>query len=250
MKYKFDLIQNGYTICPDSWGMKNESAVFHRIYYVYGGEAWCSHGGKEFRLTPGRLWLFPVMQPYTLWQNTARPLDVLWFHAEIEGWLCLKLTSLEVTAGSSTFHLLEALKELGAEPEHFEELKKVFGVFLSLAAEQLPGLREVNGRMQSVLEYINRNTERELTVEALAEYAGMDRSYFSRKFKSLFHMPPNQYLLAKRLNAAALRLTAGASVYEAARAAGYADEKAFSRAFKNYMEIPPGEYRKSHIVQP
>lgn len=250
VKVKFDLIQNGYTVCPDTWGMRNESAVFHRIYYVYGGEAWCSHGDETFRLTPGRLWLFPVMQPYTLWQNTEQPLDVLWFHAEIEGWICLKLTGLEIPEDSAPAHLLEAMKALGEEPEHFEELKQVFGAFLALIAERLPDIPEVSRKMQSVLNYIERNAGKELTVEMLAEHAGMDRSYFSRRFKSLFHMPPNQYLLAKRLNAAALSLTAGASVYEAARTAGYADEKAFSRAFRNYMEIPPGEYRKSHIVQP
>ena len=45
MDVKFHMIQNGYTICPDTWGMKDECALFYRIYYVKGGTAFLQKDG-------------------------------------------------------------------------------------------------------------------------------------------------------------------------------------------------------------
>lgn len=250
MRYDYDMIWNGYTICPDNWGMEKANEVFHRIYYVYGGEAYCTYKEKTFCLEPGRLYLFPIMQPYTMWHNPADPLDVLWFHVEMKLQLCLELTCIEIEKGTVLENLLEAMRGLSDGPEYFNELLDIFSVFLSLLGEKLMLGQYPGRKMSKVLDYIEENVGRELSVEILADEVSMERSYFSRKFKSIFHMSPNQYIIAKKMNVAAQELMAGASIYQAARAAGYMDEKAFSRAFKNYMEIPPGKYRNSHIMQP
>lgn len=39
MRQNFHIMQKGYTVCPENWGMVNESALFYRMYYVYGGNA-------------------------------------------------------------------------------------------------------------------------------------------------------------------------------------------------------------------
>lgn len=87
-------------------------------------------------------------------------------------------------------------------------------------------------------------------MERLAAFAGMERSYFSRKFKSVLQISPNQYILSRKMRVAARALTDGASIYEAAKSCGYRDEKAFSRAFKKYMEVSPAYYRDRRTLQP
>lgn len=250
MKYDYDMVWNGYTVCPKSWGMENVSEVFHRLYYVYGGEAYCSCDGETFRLEPGRLYIFPIMHPYTMWQNPEDPLDVLWFHIEMDMQLCTEITSIKIEEDNTLKYLLESMRTLSCDVDYFEKLLKIFDVFLEFLGEQLQIEAYPGKEMQKVLDYIDENIGKELSVEILADHIGMERSYFSRKFKSVFHMSPNQYIRAKKMKVAARELMQGASVYHSAEAAGYSDEKAFSRAFKRYMEISPGRYREIHIMQP
>lgn len=244
------LVWNGYTLCPEGWGMTNVSEIFHRIYYVYGGEAYCTCDGKMITLEKGKLYIFPIMHPYTMWQNPEDPLDVLWFHVETDTQLCGQVTCLDVRMDSTERYLLEAIRTLSNDVAQFEKLLQVFQVLLTSLSERLQLSPYPGKQMCRVLEYIQKNIQREISVKDLAEYAGMERSYFSRKFKSIFHMPPNQYITARKMKVAAGELMAGATVYHAASTVGYADEKAFSRAFKRYMEITPGRYRAEYVSRP
>lgn len=247
---QYDMVWNGYTVCAKDWGMQDASEVFHRIYYVLGGEAYYRIRGKTARLEPGKLYIFPILYPYSMWQNPDDPLDVLWFHVETDAQLCTDVTALSVDSDSTIRYLLEAMRTLSGNVQDYETLLKVFDIFLRLLNEQMQLHPYPGKQMYKVLDYINKNIRSELSVKVLAEHIGMERSYFSRKFKSIFNMTPNQYITAKRMKVAASELMAGASVYHSAKAAGYTDEKAFSRAFKRYMEISPGRYREVHIIQP
>lgn len=251
MKYNFEMIWNGNTICPEDWGMENEIAMFHRIYYVYGGEAYCRYRDKTIQLKQGCLYLFPVMSPYTLWHNEKKPLEVLWFHAEMESCLCMDFLSLEIDNQSILYHLLEAMRLLTDDAEHYEELLEIFGVFIGFVAEKTSAGVIRNKKMERVIHYIDSHIDdASLNVEKLADFAAMDRASFSRKFKKYFNLAPKQYVYAKRMNKAAIELAQGTSVYQVASMTGYMDEKSFARAFKRYMEETPSDYRKKRIIMP
>ena len=245
-----ELLWNGYTICPPAWGMSNVSEVFHRVYYVYGGNAYYRDAEGTRRFLPGHLYVLPVLMPYTTWHDPASPLDVLWFHVETPLRLCTRLWEQPVEEGTLLHHLLEGLRQLSEDVEQLPLLRQVFSVLLSVLAEQSSTTSRQVQDMQPVLDYIDAHPDQALQVDQLARFAGMDRSYFSRKFKSLLNISPNKYLLHQRMKAAARALTAGASVAEAAAACGYRDEKAFSRAFKRYMEVSPAHYRDHRTPQP
>lgn len=246
----YEIVWNGYTVCPEDWGMTNASEVFHRIYYVYGGEAYCSYNNRLIRLLPKHIYIFPVMQPYSLWQNTQDSLDVLWFHVETDRQLSADLEEWLIEDHSIEYHVLEALRILSESGENFEKIKHLFGLLLMQMSERLPLCAKTDAQMDTILAYIETHITNDLTVQALADHIGMERAYFARKFKQLFHMTPHHFIIAKRMRLAADQLMKGASVYEAAKTAGYTDEKAFSRTFKRYMEISPGRYRKAHWTQP
>lgn len=63
MDIKFRLLQHEVTRCPETWGMRNECAIFYRIYYILGGEAWYSDGKHEKeRFKKDHLYMLPVIQ--------------------------------------------------------------------------------------------------------------------------------------------------------------------------------------------
>ena len=250
MNYEFNLLLNDYTICPDTWGMTDESALFYRMYYICGGEAYLRKGERNIRLKKGYFYIFPLMNPYTLWQNKENPLEVLWFHVEIKMDFYTDFGVVKIEKDTVMYSLLKSIHYLTGQPEYQNEIVRLFDIFLTMLNEVLP-LRKTNSRrMKSVIEYIDTHIGEELTVSQLADQAGMERSYFSRKFKSIFKMSPNRYILAKKMSEASKALANGATVYQASIVGGYTDEKAFARAFKKYMETTPSNYRKSHIEHP
>lgn len=249
---KFHLLQNDYTICPDTWGMQEECALFYRMYYILGGEAYYSdknHG--KVRLEKGNFYIFPVMHPYSMWQNKEDPLQVLWFHVEMNLETVPELVKLSIAQDSEMEDLLKALRRLNEKQDLFyEEIEQIFRGFLMLVDRLLPFHKIHSRRMQKISDYIDKHVEEELSIQFLADYAGMERSYFSKQFKNCFSISPQRYVFAKKMNEAARSLIQGLSVKETGAKVGYSDVKAFSRAFKKYMEISPGEYQKRHIEQP
>ena len=242
----FALYQNDYTVCPDGWGMTQECATFHRIYYVCGGEAYRRYRGRDERLEHGYLYVFPVMEPYTLWHNPENPLEVLWFHVECTAEYTMGYEKVRIYENGELYYLLKSIRALQEEGDCFQELLCLFGVFLKRLRHRIKPQPPMDSRMQGVLAYLEQRGDDCPTVDELASTVGLERSYFCRWFQRSFRMSPSRYLLAMRMNRASKALMEGRSIWEAAEAAQYRDEKSFSRAFRSYMEISPGNYRKKY----
>lgn len=250
MHFHFKILQNDYTICPPDWGMTGECATFYRIYYICGGKAWFRQEDSEIRLQKGWLYVLPVMQPYSLRHDVEDPLEVLWFHVELDLSLGMDFTAVEILEEEELYYLLNSIRILQQNPECFQDVTRLFDIFLKRLDERLSIYRTGSSRMKRVLNYIEEHIAEEVKVQKLAECAGMERSYFTRCFKEIFHMCPRQFVYARKMSAGAQALLRGCTVKQAAGECGYSDEKAFTRAFKKYMEVTPGEYKKCHIEQP
>ena len=246
----FNLIWNGYTVCPKTWGMSSTCEMFHRIYYVYGGEASYTYRGESHPMKPGHLYLFPVFQPYSMRHSPERPLDVLWFHVEQDIPICEDVVNLEVSPDGALFHLIEALRLLSNSSEKFGHLLELFRIFLLILQDWIDPIPPLGKEMRGIVTYIDQHIDEPMNVGILARHAKMERSYFCRKFKKIFRTPPSRYITGVRMKQATKALLSGATVYAAAQACGYRDEKAFSRAFKQYMEISPARYRDERVPLP
>ncbi|WP_454857744.1 AraC family transcriptional regulator [Rhizobium binxianense] len=84
------------------------------------------------------------------------------------------------------------------------------------------------------------------TVEMLAKTAGMSRSAFASRFKSVVGQTPLNYVTDWRIHKAG-RLMENDSLRIAgiARSVGYASEAAFTKAFKKVTGSKPSEFRKA-----
>ena len=101
--------------------------------------------------------------------------------------------------------------------------------------------------LKEALSYIERNFQRNVSIEKIADASGLNRSYFSRLFKETFGQPPQQFLIQYRLTKAAeLLKNTRISVAEVGRSVGYDNQLHFSRAFRSVFGVPPSEYRNLH----
>lgn len=90
---------------------------------------------------------------------------------------------------------------------------------------------------------------RRWTVQSLAECAGMSRSTFALKFKSLTGSAPLDYLIRWRMLLAGDRLVHTADqISVIAVALGYASESAFSTTFKRVMGCSPRVYAQREAM--
>nr|WP_201330680.1 Ada metal-binding domain-containing protein [Lactobacillus nasalidis] len=74
---------------------------------------------------------------------------------------------------------------------------------------------------------------------------GASKKRLSLLFKQYYEMPAKEYLVQVRLAAAKQALQAGASVLDAAGAAGYENMSTFYAHFRRQTGLPPAKYRQT-----
>ena len=101
--------------------------------------------------------------------------------------------------------------------------------------------------ISSAVSYIERYYSKDLSVSDIASVCGLNRSYFSKIFKEVMGVTPQQYLLRYRMSQACNLLKHTRSpIREISHAVGYPDQLHFSRAFKASFHMSPREWRKQN----
>ena len=108
-------------------------------------------------------------------------------------------------------------------------------------------LYEPYQEMSTVVSYVLDHYSEKISVVELAEMVHLSVSQFDRKFKKLFQMTPQQYLLRVRVNVACEALVwSERSVAQIANECGFFDQSYFTKQFKKIMGEAPLAYRKSY----
>ena len=90
--------------------------------------------------------------------------------------------------------------------------------------------------------YLSAHLNEPITIEEMAQRAGMSRAVFHRKFKQATTMSPIQFVKSMRLNNAAMKIAGGMTVNEAAMEVGYLSASQFSREFKRMYGQSPRQW--------
>lgn len=99
-----------------------------------------------------------------------------------------------------------------------------------------------------VCNYINMHCMENLTLEAVAEYAGFSKYHFSRLFKRIVNTTFHEYLTTSRLlHVKKLLVDSSTPVTEIAMRSGFNSVATFNRIFKNEMGCTPSEYRNLNV---
>lgn len=95
--------------------------------------------------------------------------------------------------------------------------------------------------------YIKSNFRQNLSIPQLAEMVNLNIRKFESRFKEVFGITPQSYIIKMRLHEACVELLKSKkSISEIATGVGFYDHSTFTRQFSKHMEIKPVQYRKKY----
>lgn len=264
------LYQYGMEQCPPAYSFGPATRNHYLFHYVLSGTgrliANDSRGiSHEYQIRTGEGFMIFPRQINTYIADPKLPWEYIWL--EFDG---MRAREVIETAGLSPDHpvyhalykdLRENMKEEmlyiaehhNAPPFHLIGHLYLFIDYLSRSSSSQIA---ANGRIRDfyikeALNYIEQNFQNDISVENIASFCGLNRTYFGRIFKETVGKSPQQFLLSYRMSKATelLKLT-GLSISDIGNAVGYPNQLHFSRAFKNVYGLSPREWRnKNRIIK-
>lgn len=105
--------------------------------------------------------------------------------------------------------------------------------------------------LMPVVRHIEGHYAETISMQAMAELAGLSPTHFNRRFRQLLRMTPTQYLRAVRVQAAQRTLTTTSrSLAEIAVDVGYMDQSHLTKRFREVTGMTPAAYRKRFVKPP
>ena len=103
--------------------------------------------------------------------------------------------------------------------------------------------------IREAMSYIEQHFQNDITIEDIAAFCNLNRSYFGKIFRDAVGKSPQEFLISYRMTKAAelLKLT-GLSIGDIGNAVGYPSQLHFSRAFKKTYGISPRQWRDENKI--
>ncbi len=156
--------------------------------------------------------------------------------------------------------LLKQFVRVVLPPREASEVLKGFytDALHSVLLEQLASLRETADPIQSsgvrplpkwrlrrVQEFVASNLENRISLQMLADVAGVSRMYFAAQFRAATGMRPHSYLTWRRIDHAK-RLLSGTedTIVDIAFSVGFQTQSHFTTVFKRVEGITPNRWRE------
>lgn len=137
-------------------------------------------------------------------------------------------------------------RELGGlrtRDEMFRWLSGYLGALMDGMAESKRTSK--HAAVDKALAFIEKNYDRDLTLQEVAEHVGMNATYFSLLFKEKVGHSYIKHVTKLRLEQAKVYLRRGLKVNEASEKVGYYNYRHFTELFKKHVGLTPGQYRES-----
>ena len=233
------------------------------FHYVISGRGTLFANEQVYEITAGHGFLVVPGQITTYRADEREPWEYTWI--EFDGLRAQESLRLAGISGKEPIftpanqeageklcqQMLYIVNNGNAEPTHL--IGHGF-LFLSQLVESSAHQRTQNVRrlrdfyIKEALTFIEENYHRDVSVEEIAAFCGLNRSYFGKVFRETMGESPQTFLLHYRMaKAAQLLKETRLSVGEIAQQVSYDNQLHFSRAFKNVHGISPREYRQTHF---
>lgn len=224
---------------------------FLMLVALESGESIYEISGKKYSVVPGRVLLVPEFVPYLFWSSGYQHKYVL----EIKGCHLSSILSslhLEKTALYEVEDFPAFLAELKAIGEHVDTpdrnefialMGRSYELLVRLAVDKVEK-EPKRSLLPRILEYLEQDFERKLTIADLEEYTGISKMTLIRLVKKHTGMTPIQYRISRKLERAIYFLQLpDVAIKEIAYRLGYCNQFYFAEEFRRLTGWTPSSYR-------
>ncbi len=230
---------------PGRQGLHRPDPTEAHLTWIVHGESLVREPGPSRVAQTGDVLLLPAGQPHRYASTDTRGWRAFWVRFDCPdlerlglhpgvlhpspaaGSACAELAALATTPGVSGPRLAAALAVLLAE----------------LATGSRP--RRIDGIADIVVQQLRRDPLRTWRLPAVATEHSVSWSALRQAIRRRTGLSPDRLLRSARLDRGAQALADGASVGDAAQAAGFADPFHFSRLFRRAYGVAPRDWREN-----
>lgn len=247
------LVLGGREHCAPDYRISRSSFPYHVLEYVEAGSGGVRLNGREHPLAAGTVFTYEPWTRYQIETDPEKPM-VKYFLAFVGRGIAAEWRRHGILAGQSrqlashaeVTGVLEDLLREGQRATAFAPricsvLVQLLWLKIEAAAAAASHAREPSREaFLRCKALIDDQAERLGTLEEIAQAAGVETSSVCRWFRRYQGTSPYQYLLRRKMNAAAEYLIEnGGLVKEVAQRVGFSDPFHFSRAFKAVHGVAP-----------
>lgn len=218
----------------------------HSLMVIPPGLEFTHHGNtpqvSTRRVRPGRLATFRISRE--LFTESAMALGLSYRHAQLSHQIIPTDEVLRLMAQALFADLRAGNPDGAVATEHAAKAL----VCRLLLREQQMRAAAVASPMEKVRMHIDAQLSAPLTLEQLADVAGMSLFHFCRVFRDNLGVTPHQYILARRMEQAKRLLwtQSSMSMLEVALACGFGSSSHFAAQFKRHNAQTPLQWQRSH----
>ncbi len=265
-KHSVDLYLSycGMEECDPGHSYGPISRTEYLFHYILSGKGVFEADGKTYHLGKNEAFIIYPGEITFYQADTEEPWTYIWVgFGGVKAESCLKHACLGKSKRTAKYscenQLYDCVKGMlnASQLTYANDLIRegYLFMFLSHLIEENHDTNSQNGTydypfhvyVQHALEFIDHNYHKDIKINDIANYIGIDRSYFTNIFKKTMYISPQQYLVNYRLDKASnLLKTTSLPVNNIAAEVGYPDALTFSKIFKMNYKLSPKSYREQH----
>lgn len=129
--------------------------------------------------------------------------------------------------------------------KEYEALALILELFLSvIECSQISKHISNNMDLTNCLSYIDEHIYDYISIADLACVSGLSESYFQAKFKKYIGIPPNEYIVRKKIDLATTLLKSGNNITTVSNELGFSTSQYFSNVYRKYTGMLPSKVKQ------
>lgn len=226
------------------------------VEYVVSGVGHLEVNRRSYTVSAGDMYILPPEMKHSYYSDAEHPWRKIWFNSQ--GFLLrelLRIYGIEhkiVFRNANGYEYMQKIlnlcedKSLSGEEINRRTSVVLFELVCFLAEHERSCEKDNASEAEILKEYIDRNIEKNIRLDKLAEQIFRSVSQTVRIFKQAYGEAPYEYLLRQKMLRANLFLqNTHLSVKEIALRLGFCDEHYFSNLYKKKTGKTPSAFRKN-----
>lgn len=237
------------------------------LIFCYDGQGQYRVGKQKGQLQSGQILFIPKGVSHVYQADKKRPWSIYWVHFDgslVQAYmdnLGLELLQqdeeaspvISITNWQSLLPDVHQLLQLQRQDLNVDKallashlLGKIF-CHLPLLKSDSP--QDARFDIQSLQTYMRNNSHKTLTLKEMADFCGLSRFHFSKKFAQATGASPLQFFTQMKIKQAQyLLVESEQTIAQIANSLGYTDPYYFSRMFKKQTGLSPTHYKQQYIL--